>query len=76
MAHKISLPEAILRLVREGKLPKAFRTKDICEHLNGEFTLKYLKTVLPNYCEGTGNYIKRGHPAWFRRISAGLYEAI
>jgi len=76
MAHKnqVSLPKRICHLVREGKLSRAFRTKDVHRHLNGEFALTYLNTVLANNCEGTGNYVNRGQRAWFRRLSEGLYE--
>lgn len=78
MAHKnqTSLPTRVCRLVREGELPRAFRTKDVYKYLNGEFALTYLNTVLANNCEGTGNYVNRGQRAWFRRLSEGLYEVI
>jgi hypothetical protein len=74
MAHP--LPATICNLVSEGKLPAILSTKDVFECLRGEFPDKYLRVVLANNCEGTGNYVKRGQKAWFRRVSRGLYEII
>jgi hypothetical protein len=71
-----SLPERICGLHRDGKLPTPFGTEHIVEHLKGEFAGTYLRTVLANYCEETGDYVKKGQKAWFRRVSEGRYEIL
>jgi ATP-dependent RNA circularization protein (DNA/RNA ligase family) len=71
-----SLPETIYALRREGKLPSPFSTEDVRKLLKGKFADTYLKTVLSNYCEGTGEYVMRGQKAWFRRVGKGLYDIL
>jgi len=72
----VTLPERIYALFREGKIPKPFGTEHILAHLGDEFADTYLRTVLANYCEGTGDYVKKGQKAWFRRVSEGRYEIL
>lgn len=71
-----SLPETICRLVQEGKLPTKLTRKDIREYFEDQKPVKYLNVVLSNNCEGTGNYVKRGQKAWFRRLTEGVYVPI
>jgi hypothetical protein len=71
-----SLPDRICGLHREGKLPTPFGTEHILEHLKGEFADTYLRTVVANYCEETGDYVKKGQKAWFRRVSEGRCEIL
>jgi hypothetical protein len=71
-----SLPERICALRRNGKIPTPFGAEHILEHLKDEFAETYLRSVLPNYCEKTGDYVKKGQKAWFRRVSEGRYEIL
>lgn len=71
-----TLPEQIAALCTAGKLPAQFGTEHIREHLSGEFADNYLNVVLANYCESTGDYVKKGQRAWFRRVSEGRYELL
>jgi len=76
MAHGETLREAIWRLIREGKLTRRIRRKDLFQNLGGQFSWNYLNGALGDYCEGTGDYVKKGCPPLFRKISRGLYEVI
>ena len=71
-----SLPAKIAALRAEGKIPPQFGAKDVREFLEGQFADTYLNTVLANYCESTGDYVKKGQKPWFRRVSEGLYEIL
>lgn len=71
-----SLPENICELVREGRLPAKLTPNDVREYFRGQRPVTYLNVVLANNCEGTGNYVKRGQKAWFRRLSEGVYVPI
>jgi hypothetical protein len=71
-----SLPGRIWTLHREGKLPTPFGAEHIRENLKEEYAENYINVVLANYCEGTGDYVKKGQRAWFRRVSKGRYELL
>ena len=71
-----TLPAQIAALRAEGKIPSQFCAKDVRDFLQGQFADTYLNTVLANNCEITGDYVKKGQKAWFRRVSEGLYELL
>jgi hypothetical protein len=71
-----SLSARIHALRKDGKIPAPFGTEHIKEHLSGEFSGNELNTVLANYCEVTGDYVKKGQKAWFKRVAEGRYNIL
>lgn len=71
---KAGLADKIVDLCKRGILPKRFGVADISKHFSGVYADNYIKTVLANYSEDTGNYVKRGQEARFKRVADGAYE--
>jgi hypothetical protein len=76
MANGEALADQIVVLRRAGKLPTGFRVKHIRPHFQNQFCETHIATVLANYCEKTGDQVKRGRRPRFRRVSRGAYETI
>jgi hypothetical protein len=74
--RRMTLPEMITALYREGKLPKPFGVEDIGPQVRPLYSPTYLSVVLANYCESTGDYVIKGSRPRFRRVSRGRYEVI
>lgn len=71
-----ALADEIVALYKKGRLPTPFTVNDIRKHFRGRFSDKHIKTVLANYCKDTGDQVKKGRLARFRRISRGKYISV
>jgi hypothetical protein len=69
------MPQIVLKDAAVS-FPVILSTEHIRQHLQGEFADSYINVVLANYCEGTGDYVKKGQKAWFKRVSEGRYEVL
>jgi hypothetical protein len=74
--HDTTLADKIVELRRKNLIPKRFRLSDVLAVLAGEYADDYIKTALANFCDRTGDYVKRGATARFRRVERGLYELL
>ena len=73
MARKVPrLPRQVIRLCRQGKIPKRFRVADVRKQLEG-FSENYIRTALANYAVN-GNYVQHWSEPRFMRVAPGLYE--
>jgi hypothetical protein len=70
------LPIKFARFKKNGNLPTTFRVNDIRPYFQNQFCETHIKTVLANYCEGTGYEVKQGRSARFIRVSIGAYKSI
>jgi hypothetical protein len=71
-----ALADQIVALHKKGALPTAFCVKDIRAHFQNQFSENHVRTVLANYCQGTGYEVLQGRKARFKRISQGLYTSL
>jgi hypothetical protein len=49
---------------------------DVLAAQTGKYAEDYVKAALANFCESTGDYVKRAAAARFRRVERGLYELL
>jgi len=68
-----ALADRIVALHKSHKLPMPFTVNDIRAHFRDGYSDNHIKTVLANYCEDTGDQVKKGRQARFRRIARGQY---
>jgi hypothetical protein len=71
-----ALADQIVTLHKNEALPTPFCVKDIRVHFQNQFRENHIRTVLANYCEGTGYEVLQGRKARFKRISKGMYISI
>jgi hypothetical protein len=70
------LADKIVDLCKRGVLPKLFCVADIRKHFGNDYAENYIRTVLANYSERTGDYVKRGQKARFKRVAGGNYACL
>ncbi len=71
-----ALADKIVDLCKRGRLPSPFSVEDIRKHFGNNYEDSHIRTVLANYCEGTGYWVKQGRPARFKRVSEGRYTCM
>jgi hypothetical protein len=71
-----ALSDKIIELHKRGRLSVPFGVAEIPKHFGDQYSDNHIKTVLANYCEGTGDMVKRGHRARFQRVSKGKYSPL
>jgi hypothetical protein len=74
MARRVALADQIVDLAHKGTIPTPFGVDDFRKHIRG-FSENHIITVLPNY-ERSGDMVKRGQRALFKRVRDGLYKPI
>ena len=71
-----ALADKIVELRKGGILSPLFDVAEIRKHFSAAYEDSHIRTVLANYCENTGYWVKRGYPARFKRVSRGKYDAL
>lgn len=70
----MSLADQIVEACLGGRISQPFSTVDVREHFGDHYAETHIATVLPNYCEGGDQVLRRGVEPRFRRVGAGRYE--
>ncbi|GAM96841.1 hypothetical protein U91I_00462 [alpha proteobacterium U9-1i] len=68
-----SLVEKIVAAVAAGKLTGDLTAKKVAAEFDG-YSPAHTQTVLANFCEETGYWVKRGQRARFVRVARGRYR--
>jgi hypothetical protein len=71
-----ALSDKIVDLCKRGRLRSPFGVANIRNHFGENYADSHIRTVLANYCEGTGYEVKQGRVARFKRVSKGEYVCI
>ena len=71
-----SLGDQIVKLFKAGAMPNPMCTADVFKRFSGKYADKYINVVLANYEATTGDYVKKGRRALFRRVAEGRYVAL
>lgn len=70
---KAALADKIVDLYQNGALPSPFGVSDIRKHFRDDYTENHIRSVMANYCAGTGYWAVEGRTARFKRHSRGKY---
>jgi hypothetical protein len=73
MLSNAALADKIVDLAKAGSLAPPFSAADVRRHFGSEYAETHIRTVLSNYSDGTGYWVKRGFSARFKRHSRGKY---
>jgi hypothetical protein len=68
-----ALADKIVALCRSGALPSPFAVNDIRKHFHDDYTENHIRSVMANYCSGTGYWATESRTARFKRHSRGKY---
>lgn len=68
-----ALADKIVVLHRNGALPSPFGVSDIRKHFRDDYTENHIRSVMANYCTGTGYWAVEERTARFKRHSRGKY---
>lgn len=68
-----ALADKIVLLYKSGALPSPFGVSDIRKHFHDGYTENHIRSVMANYCTGTGYWAIEGRTARFTRHSRGKY---
>lgn len=68
-----ALADKIVVLYKSGALPSPFGVNDIRQHFRDDYTENHIRSVMANYCTGTGYWAIEGRTARFKRHSRGKY---
>jgi hypothetical protein len=68
-----ALADKIVLLHKSGALPSPFGVGDIRKHFHDGYTENHIRSVMANYCTGTGYWAVEGRTARFKRHSRGKY---
>jgi hypothetical protein len=68
-----ALADKIVFLYKSGALPSPFSVDDIRKHFRDDYTENHIRSVMANYCSGTGYWTSEGRTARFKRHSRGKY---
>jgi len=68
-----ALADKIVVLYKSGALPSPFGVDDIRRHFRDDYTENHIRSVMANYCTGTGYWAIEGRTARFKRHSRGKY---
>ncbi len=67
------LADKIVVLYKSGALPSPFGVNDIRQHFRANYTENHIRSVMANYCTGTGYWAVDDRTARFKRHSRGKY---
>ena len=70
---RAALADKIVVLYKSGALPSPFGVNDIRQHFRNDYTETHIRSVMANYCTGTGYWAAEGRTARFKRHSRGKY---
>lgn len=70
---RFALADKIVALCQSGALPSPFAVNDIRKHFHDDYTENHIRSVMANYCSGTGYWATEGRTARFKRHSRGKY---
>jgi len=70
---RAALADKIVVLYKSGTLPSPFGVSDIRKHFRDAYTENHIRSVMANYCTGTGYWAIEGRTARFKRHSRGKY---
>ncbi len=70
---RFALADKIVALCRSGALPSPFAVNDIRRHFHDDYTENHIRSVMANYCSGTGYWATESRTARFKRHSRGKY---
>jgi hypothetical protein len=76
LVNESALADKIVELRNRGILSAPFGVAEIRKHFSAAYEESHIRTVLPNYCERTGYWVKQGYSARFKRVARGKYDAI
>ena len=68
-----ALADKIVVLYKRGALPSPFGVNDIRKHFREHYTENHIRSVMANYCTGTGYWAVDERTARFKRHSRGKY---
>ncbi len=76
-SKKVSaLADEIVERCKRGVLCAPFGMADIRKHFGAHYADSHIRTVLPNYCETTGYWAKRGYRPRFKKVGWGKYDIL
>lgn len=71
--ERSALADKIVGLSKSGALPSPFGVSDIRKHFYLAYSDNHIRSVMANYCTGTGYWAVEGRTARFKRHSRGKY---